>query len=422
MQNSAHDLAYNKSKGINAAKSQNGQLCDTGEIKMYDTELENIILYGVEDVYREIVENVLPVDRYYVRMERSPKSMFSEDCSGAVVNPWKLEKKTLEELFWHLSCFQPSDSQFIFTRSLPIPRGLQMNCFVAEGQKELYDALHQCFLMRRLPEERKRQYLVACVGSTCYPAWRELRANTAGVASTAIKGYGRMAESRFLAIPSEPNIALARLWEEMKAREYVAMLVDANDAMSVRTAAAIGDVAREIDIVSIAVLASFRQKTNSGHLQERQARRLLERKADVVFDVSDCVPASDGEFAACHLLRAIGDIVELPGYKLPAVELRDFMQEPGKAFFGYGIAENAEDTVSKALAMLQKNKHLGRVERLLFSVEIPDDTMFFRETCGALYTVTQTVKESVGKQVEILTAVPTNHTMSKQYQALLIGK
>ena len=35
MQNSAHDLAYNKSKGINAAESQNGQSCDTGEIKMY---------------------------------------------------------------------------------------------------------------------------------------------------------------------------------------------------------------------------------------------------------------------------------------------------------------------------------------------------------------------------------------------------
>ena len=110
---------------------------------MYDTERENIILYGVEDVYREIVENVLPVDRYCVRMERTPKSMFSEDCSGAVVNPWKLEKKTLEEFYWHLSCFQPSDAQFIFTRSLPIPRGLQMNCFVAEGQKELCDALRQ---------------------------------------------------------------------------------------------------------------------------------------------------------------------------------------------------------------------------------------------------------------------------------------
>lgn len=389
---------------------------------MFDTERETIILYGLEDVYREIVESVLPIDRYYVRVEQSQRSLFSEHCSGAVVNPWKLGKETLEKLYWHLSCFQPSDAQFIFIHPTPIPRGLQMNCFVAEGQKELCDALRQCFLTRRLPEERKRPYLVACVGSTCYPTWQELRASTAGVAPVAVKEYGRMVESRFLAIPSEPDITLGRLWEELEAREYVAMLVDADNVMSVRTAAAIGDAARELDIVSIAVLSSFRQGTNGAKAQGGQLTRLLLRKVDVVLDVSECVPGADREFTACHLIRAIGDIVELPGMKMPTSLLKDFMQEPGKAFFGYGIAENAEDAVAEALAMLQKSKRFGRMERLLFSVEIPDDSMFFRETCGSLYTATQTVRESVGKHVEILTAAPTNHTMSKQYQALLIGK
>lgn len=80
------------------------------------------------------------------------------------------------------------------------------------------------------------------------------------------------------------------------------------------------------------------------------------------------------------------------------------------------------NAIAEALARLQKSKRFGRMERLLFSVEIPDDTMFFRETCGSLYTATQTVREFVGKYVEMLTAAPTNYTMSRQYQALLIGK